>query len=1058
MKYKDKKKNSTKSNILTTCATGIFALSMLSAGIVSNALPVNVYASSFVETSVTNGGFDSTSTSSFPKTASDWTVLSKNSGLKAGVISTKDEDFKNYYESYGLFYSTDALSHNEDSPNAFLINAEMKSGSYGIESPSFTLDANSYYAIRVDVRTDLKILDKDKENQIESFASMYLKLGDEIVSSKLNIRTTNQWSSYYFFVSTDFKKSSEAKVQLYLGSKEYPSTGAVMFDTLTCTKYTKEMFNNVVAKTSALRCEKYVCDESLENPEYKSKIDVTSNFFANSTFETLTNWTVKTQGDVSRSKNGIVDVSSSKYNPSITLVPTSPETNNIANDTSVLFINNQPFSEDDKRGASITYTSEEFTIERYKNYLFQFYVKTKDIAGDGVHASIIPTNEDYSTIKLTTISSSINPINNDWSLCSIYVQGNAYEDVKATLELGLGSVEEKLNASGSVFFDDLKVYEVSYEDYKNASTEKNSQKGAFTSESSSSSKIANSNFDLVADTAGISAPYAPAEWKVGNEKNTTSGIINNRYIGFNANGEYGSISWDAVGLTSNQSFIDKDNEEELKIANQNLLMLNTSTSGYQSYTSTEAELSASTLYKLSIDAKSLVDGAYIKVMFGENLINYKDIVVSSEFALQDLYILTPMTTSSITIELGLGNSTNLVYGYAFFDNIMLTDLTETDNTEYKPAEKLDELIEEDPTIRYVDMLTNYFNYDESSIDSKGLYASTSWKIEKQDGVNAGIRVVDETQSLLIASEKQNLDTKIESKFTYTLSETDYYKISFTLKTSEFKDLANSGAYFGFNQNTDEEMLFANVISKDEETVYEYYIKGADFKEITPYIGIKYENNNGTQQFVELTNFAIDKLTEAEFTVKQNEIKDKEDEFPNIVLIGEVKADDSSDDNTGSTTPLDPSALTWIIPTLITCLALVLAVIGMILKKVKKKLYRKGRKYTNIYDRETTIHKEILDKEVEDLRQEKINAVQTELTQVQEKLQSLEDKYKEDSSKEGANIEAEYKKFVRNRKRHAIKEQDLKQQIEYLKSDEYTEVALDEVIARHEKDKKRYSNY
>lgn len=1097
MKVKDKTKQSAKFKLFGTFATaGMIAFSALSLGVLPNTIPHNVFAdqvSPFVVTEISNAGFDSTNTSTFPKTASSWEKLNASSGIINGVISSTEADFKNYYKQYGLFYAEgNVLNESDEHSQAYLMNALNKTAKFGLESSEFSLDANSYYAIRVDVKTGLDCLISDEKKTIESFASIYLKLGDKIVASKPYIITNNAWSTYYFFVQTSFEDSSKAKVQLYLGSKEADSSGAVLFDNLICTKYSKSLYDSTFGNISNNKkatpignnsVYEYISDTSLNNVDYANRVEVTNSLFADSEFGNESLWEKETYGNSSAIKSGFIDLSLG-YNAGTTMIPASPKTNQIASESKMLFMN--VLENNETQGASVCYTSKAFTLKRFGNYLIQFYVKTSSLTGSGLHASVVPTNEDYSAIKVSSITSSSSPITNDWSVCQIYVQSSSYEDVEVKLEFGIGSVKEKSTATGYAFIDDLRAFEIGYDQYAKASASGNIGKGEFSKSVTNNSKISNANFDKVSDTAGISAPFAPAEWTAVNESNKESGIINNQYIGFNPANAYGNISWETVGLTSAQSFIDVNSKEEfadlnnngkydedtetytdangngkfdgeLYVANQNLLMLNTLKNNYQAYQSKSIELTASTLYKLSVDAKALVEGAYIKVTYGDNILDYIEINPSASFKTQELVFITPKATANIQIELGLGTKENPAIGYAFFDAIMLTDLKDSSDSDYTPKGELDKLIKENATLNYVDLENNFFNEIPNSQTIQGLYSAQSWKDESESGVNAGIKIENDQKSLLIASEKSNTSHKLTSNFKYTLDSSKYYKVSFKLKTSKFENLVNSGATFGFEEKNEIAKIFSNIIAEEEKT-FEFFLKAGEVGEITPFITLNTQNS-AVQEYAELIDFKIEEISETDFTVKENEIKTNENEdYSNIILIGATtESGENQENQENADTPInfEPSAWSWILPTLITCLAIILAFIAIIIKNVKGKVGKRGKKYKNEYDRTITIHKAILDKEVEELRAKKLEEAKASLLATQEKLRLLEDSYKEKTKNDDVNKEAEYKKLVRNRRKHANKEQKLKEEIEYLESDEFKEDALNEVLANREEQMKEF---
>lgn len=1042
MKQQSKNTKNSKSKFMLGCATSILSLSMLSAIAVPNwsNSPYNVFADSFQNIDIANGGFDNAG-SSFPKTAENWTTLTQNSHIKAGVISTKDEDFSNNYKNYGLFYEKNTVIRNNKSPNAYMMNAQDQSASYGIESSEKTLDANGYYEISVKVCTNVDVLKKSDETKLslQSSASMYLVVDDKIEQSILTKSTGKHWETFSFFVQTAFLESNTIKLQLYLGSKDTTSTGAVIYDDVTCIKYTKEQYETQKAGVASDHRREFVSEKSVSNASYMASIDASSLILNNSFESGVTDWEKDEEGK-SSIKSGVMDATAQNFEGGIT---TPPETNNQSATSKVLFINNTD-------NAVCTYTSRPFTIKRYQNFLLQFYVKTLDISGAGVHASIVPTDKEknYSTITLSPITSSSSPLTNDWSLCSIYMQGSAYEDIEVALELGLGTKEHNNTAKGIVFFDDIHLYDTTYSAYAKATTGSLIQKGTLDSSSSTLGVITNANFNNVNDNHDAGAPYTPANWTASNEDNTQSGIINNRKLGFNTGNEYGSISWETVGLTSAQDFIDASNPEDVSKANQNLLMIKTESNQAQSFISDEAELSTSTLYKLSIDAKSLCDGAYINVTLDDNLIYHEDIAYSDTFILHDFYLLTPMTATKAKIELGVNSSPAVCY--AFFDAVNLSTVTLADGK--TASETLAGLVEKDEDLRYQNLLNDFSSYNDQSQNANGLYAPILWEDTKNTNANMGVKVDDGKSSLLFANTSQNVEATATLKNAIPLESESYYKITFKFYLgSNVTDATSltSQLKFGFKECSEENQYFKLSNLSSNENEYSFYINSKDYESITPYITFIGQNlAETTCEYAELVSLSVEKSTEATYQVKQNEVKDDITKGETQIILGSPVSNTETDN--GPQNNINSQVFMWIVPSFITLLALVLAVIGSIVKRVNRNNSRKGKKYKNAYDRNTTIHKAILDKEVEKLREEKIAEVRTKILNVQAKLKALEDKYLKDTENTEANKEAEYKKLVRNRKKYANQEVDLKEKEQYYQSEEYTQIALNEVTDKHEK--------
>ena len=220
--------------------------------------------------SISNGAFINTNSSEFPKTPSNWSVVTgsyENKSIKAGVISTNVDDFVDNSEEYGLSVNPHTRLSNDDE-SILMINAGDVTARYGYKSESFSFDANGYYVISVDMRT-----------YESSVGSIYLNVDGEVKSSFVAKTTSGNWGWFRFFVETDELSTSSLTVEVWLGGKsDVLSNGVVFFDNISASKYTEADFyyekENVVFDDSS---SKYV-DLSTSN-------EVTSTKIVNADFE-----------------------------------------------------------------------------------------------------------------------------------------------------------------------------------------------------------------------------------------------------------------------------------------------------------------------------------------------------------------------------------------------------------------------------------------------------------------------------------------------------------------------------------------------------------------------------------------------------------------------------------------------------------------------------------------------------------------------------------------------------------------------------------------------------
>lgn len=983
------------------------------------------YAYTPTEITVSNGDFSSTTTSSYPRTASNWTKADgvvSSSTIKAGVISTVLDTFKEEYESYGLAIENTSGLENSNNLNVYMINGLDKSVRYGVKSSEISLDAESYYKVSVEVKTSLPVLIGDTTLDLSSMASIYLNVGDESYSF-VGVNTYNGWDTYTFYVHTNKFEAPSINVELWLGGKtEFQSSGAVLFDNVKVTKLASE---NWYSKNDATN--KIV---ELDNfSEYDA-----SNKINNPSFENINEiWEleVNEKNHASTVTTGISSLVS--YNQSVTNISTNPKTNGKAGNTSALFINNA--SE-----AGTEFRSNNFVIEKYTNYLIQVYVKTGEFEEGGATIAIVPTNEDLEKSEFTNIvtSTTTNSITNDWTQYSFYVQGSPFSDEEVYLQLSVGSTSEDDLVKGYAFFDDVTISKITYSQFNNYNS--NNAKQVKLHNITSTSEIANAGFNLVDDAFTGTYPLNPSSWTASNKDNTeTSGIISTRKDDFESKTAtyYGNIPWYCVGLTPLQTNVDENT------ADNNVLMIYNKNNDYQSYTSSSYNLTSGSYYKISIDARTLTTGkAFIKVKVGGNVVANYNFTSETEWTTFETLIATGLGDKEISVELGLGTSSDLVNGYAFFDNVRVISLDEEEFTTAK--NDIEENIE---NISIVDFTNEDFSLVTGEKDGE-LETPSNWTTETSNKTTNTIGIVNEedANALLISTTEIDNTVTSDSKITYKLDASNYYVATFKIKTSEFASLENSGASFGFKEV--ENSFFKNIINASQDYIeYKFYINGAEYSSLTPYLQLNVANATNTE-FVKLSSISFEEISTTDFTEKLEEIAD-DNTITDVIILGNVTEEEHDHDHDHEY--IAPAFDWYLIPTIITTIALILAVIGVILQKRKRtaKKKEKQKKFVNKYDREITLHKALIDREAEAIRKQRLDELKSKLKLADEELEQIELEYKEKLADANTNKEHEFKKYARTRKKVAERKEQLEEEKKYVESDEFMEEATNKVIETYE---------
>ena len=999
----------------------------LGAGMIPSISLPKTYAYTPTSSIISSGEFDTTE-DEFPASSSDWSSATgsiSNSTLKSGIISTDSDTFTANQKEYGL----GALPNNVTTPNnyVYMINSGTTNTRNGISSKEFTLDANSHYIISVDVATSLPVYEGSATKAIDSVASIYLSGGD-VDDSFTMINTNGAWKTYNFYITTNSFESASVKLEMWLGVKNVSSSaGAVLFDNAKAVKYDNKEFYTRVNSIS-------FTDETNKFTDYSLS---TTDLITNANFEdaTLSGWT-KTNANYNMSKvfTGVTPLNNSFDRETVGV--DNPGTDLIYGTANALFINNTDI-------AGVAYTSDKFTIKRQTYYKISMYVKTVDVVDGGATISIVPENEDLSAVTFSSVktTTSTNSITNNWTKYTFYLLGSPFGDENVSLKLALGDdttdtkeedFEDKL-VKGAVFFDDIQVYELNYKQYTSASEDSYNKKVKLFTDGTSS-EITNAFFNLADSNYEGTYPLSPASWTINND-NTLSGIISTNKTHFNANkSKYGDLSLEDIGFTRLQ----KDTSDS---ADNNILMIRNVNPDFTTYTSASYTLSDSTYYKLTIDAKTLSLGkAYIKVVSGDTTLATFNVSSEDDWSTYTVYFNNVFGSKDITITLGLGSDSEKASGYAFFDNIIITSSTSDDFDNANANEQ----------IKKIDFSKETFSL--LSTEKDGIYTRPSnWSIDLNNNlINAGV-LEGTSNKLAISSADTDVDVRFTSNLTYTLDSTKFYTLKIKVYGEGLENLEESGINFGI----DSENKFTN-LTPNEESEYIFYISGAKLSSITPYFGLVTKNATSSVNAY-LTSFVLESISEVDFTNMQESIEaDDEDTPKNVILVGESTEEEEEESNNDSVNY--GNNFDWVlVPSLIIGLALIIAIAGVVARRMKFKKVGGGRKKVASYDRTKTLHPEIVRREAEKARKEKLQAIEEQLLRNREKLEKYEEEYKQKrdlamAQKQEKKAQAEFKAYAKGRNKLAEQQEKLLEEKEMINSDEYLQETEQKILTDYESGK------
>ena len=972
--------------------------------------------------SIISGGEFTTSSTNFPATSTDWDSASgslNGSNIKSGIISTDTETFTSNQEEYGLGALPNSITSNKN--YVYMINNGTYATRAGITSEEFTLDANSHYIISVDVATSLPVYKNGTTSDLESVASVYLTGGD-IDESFIAINTNKNWKTYNFYVKTDSLNSTKVKLELWLGVKNLQSSvGAVLFDNAKAIKYDHNEFHQRVDNLN------FTSDNNIYSDYSTPQVDAVIN----PSFEdvSLTGWEVAFNDNSPMSKvfTGVT-TTDENFDGSAIGTLTNPGTNLKYNNNNVLYINNT-----DKAG--VAYTSDAITIKRQTYYKLSVFAKTQNINENGATISIVPENEELSAVSFDNIKTTVttNSITNNWTQYTFYILGSPFQDENISIRLALGDIEATENledklVEGAVFFDDIEVYALNYKQYTNATEDANNKKVKLFKDGTASA-INNAFFNF-ADTnyEGV-YPLKPANWAINND-NTNSGIISTNKVHFNANSDnYGYISLEDIGFTRLQY----DQSDD---ADNNLLMIYNPNSDFTAYTSDAYTLTNNTYYKLTVDAKTLTTGnAYIKIV--SDSITLAEFIFNSnnDWSTHTVYFNNVFGDKDIKVEIGLGTESTEAIGYAFFDNVIIDTIEKA---------VFDEAISSEDT-KIIDFSKETFSILSNETD--GVYTRPSnWSISiaNNDLIDAGV-LVDNTNKLVISSIDADTNAKFVSKLNYKLEATEYYSLKFVVHATGLNDLEESGIMIGIDGTN---YKFEN-LTATEESEYIFYIKGETLSSVIPYFGLKTKDSENSVTAY-LDSIELKSVSEVDFTNMQTSIDADDENTPdNVIVIGTIEEPEE--------TPTPPASVgntfDWLLfPSLIIGLALIIAIIGVIARRTKIKKIHHTR--LSNYDRTKTLHPELVRREAEEARKQKLQAIEEEILRNKQEIEEYEQAYKQrrdlaKAQKQEKKAQAEFKAYAKGRSKLAKKQEKLIAEKEMISSDEYLAEQEEKILRDYE---------
>jgi len=949
--------------------------------------------------------------------------------------STKATSFK----SYGYISNTDSniLDLSKDKypeakrgskfDNYVLCLSSSTYADYGYRNESNNLieiKPNSFYSISVDVYT----------NANDSIADLYLYEGTSnvVFDSMLNINTTYSWVTCTFYLSTN----SMQDLDLALGMN-LQGTGTVLFDNISVKKLSEQKFITRSTATTSEPTSVKTCDSNLV-VRYETKDDT---FVKTSTETDL----VLTSSELATIKDKTKLTKYSGKDSSIAIEYNKENSDGINN--SAIYVEN-------KEKTYIEYHTENDFITFKQNNLYKvsLNVKAENLDGEA-YFKLVRTNaedddeskKDSDVVKIT--KSNADNDSNYYEEISFYVYSDPTKDTTYKLVFGLGNEEN--GASGKIYFNTLSISKVDYETYKNGKNKLDltSYYAYSNTESSSTPMLNNGDFDASEITDVFSAtPAQPTNWTVSTGKNTQYyGVVNTSKDSFDA---LKSLN---TSLLSNPYGEDGENN--------NVLMMYNESEDILSYTSSTRTLKANTYHRYSVDLNTQFpnygkeSGNKVTVALVTTL-NDKEVVLSSK----DIYNTTSLTPIEMYIhtanqELKVAVKITLItkgYGYAYVDNAQFDLPLAPSENKFNSIDGTSEYISKVDLTQSNSNL-DFFTISDTSIATKIINTKNSEELPKflaEENLDSFSAIGDVDVIAVKADSYVNytLTSNLGYDLAYSASNKSYYKVTvyaFTraleTKDSETEDFGASIKINGYDSS------FTNIKSDNVWTAYTFFIAPTSAKTIYLEFGLGNETNL-TKGGLFIANISVEDVTENYTEEEFNEIV--EENTIKVIKTDATTDEEEKEDTTEDTEkePMDLATILYWAAGSITSIALIIAIVGIAVRKIKFK--KPVKKSKNEYDRNKTVSKQLYMRKATTERENKLRELNNDLEKLVAERTKFEEEYKKDlyklrelkikraSASEIAMFEKEMKKNQRASASLGVTINRVQTEIEYTKTDAY----------------------
>lgn len=1033
----------------------IFACTPLCFALSSKVEKVSAATSDVVEVSISNKDFDSSSSSSLQSSPSGWNKIGQSENMKMGIISVDETDFSNNKNTYGLEIGQNPGRGGTvaSDKHILMINAQKNYSIAGFESSSSTsLDANSFYVVAINTKTTAS-----------SFASLYIDgLVDEYdATNSFSEVNFQQWTKNYFFIRTGATKK-DVNIQMYLGSKNTPSTSVVFFDNIEFFKTSESSYENLLNQQAEANSTRPLATKTYREINLVDDyVDITSKI-SNANFN---NPSVSVLSPISDTAAKFVDVrDNSKYS-------------NLSSNNSFAFM-----IKNEQKSYSC-YELKDIVIPAYGVYAISVDAKIiESISSSNATLKIVESDEikdDYPSYEPKsaelTISSSTNAVKNDFNSYTFFIKGNGLKETKFSLQVSIGTKDSK--ATGEIALDDLKFFSMTSKDFDGASG--SFQKTLELNLSSASPLVSNGHFNnytvetpvrFDAGNPVFSFPYGVKSWTNEVDPNVSKddvafGIINTKSSFYNAT-EIGT----ANPQNPDFNIVDPDSHETNANSN-NILMFKNLASTYQSASLSSLSLDSSSVYELTFDCKTELNAGALSfsvISDSKTISKFSQINTNGDWKKYKIAIRTNVASSSIGVKFDFGTKEQNAIGFGFVDNVRLVKKTMTDEQFLA--------LENQTNTKIVDFKNGNWKIVSDTQNTFGVWELLTSSSSLCDGAFAGVisakenafGVVgkNEDNNMLIVSNTEKGTSSITTKNDFHFTKDKFYKISLNILTQRMQTLTSEdGAELTFGASlklSGFDTTLKNIVTNGEFKTYTFLLKATEDGDqgLTLTVSSPTSQTLGTAI---VDNLVVTELDQAEY---DEAVALKESKNQTNVAVVETQSTTDSDDNTDDSqdsNTLSNKEIWLLVPSIIFGVAVIGAILAFTLRHIKIKKFEKATQAT--YNRKSSLEREKAKIEAKKNIDKQI-AEQVELQKIVEnELSSLEENYQKDlqefrsrGNSKSNKMEKEFKAYMNEKSKLDATLNSIKEKIKQLENPELLVLEEKKIYLKYQKEQERVDRH